>query len=73
MTRKLWDIIREDLGYSIDCTDEIVDAVEKWLPSEHLEDKSLLYKTAVNVEEIFDNHKKTGYNDCLKGLKENLR
>jgi hypothetical protein len=32
MNRKLWDIIRDDLGYSIDCTDEIVDAVEKWLP-----------------------------------------
>jgi hypothetical protein len=35
MTRKLWDIIREDLGYSIDCADEIVDAVESWLPKEH--------------------------------------
>ena len=35
MTRKLWDIIRDDLGYSIDCTDEIVDAVENWLPKEH--------------------------------------
>jgi len=23
------------LGYSIDCTDEIVDAVEEWLPKEH--------------------------------------
>jgi hypothetical protein len=31
MNRKLWDIIRDDLGYSIDCTDEIVDAFEKWL------------------------------------------
>ena len=35
MTRKLWDIIRDELGYSIDCTDEIVDAVEGWLPKEH--------------------------------------
>ncbi len=30
----LWQIMREDLGYSIDCCDEIVDAVEKWLPKE---------------------------------------
>ena len=30
----LWDIIRNDLGYSIDLTDEIVDAVERWLPKE---------------------------------------
>jgi hypothetical protein len=32
----LWEIIRNDLGYSIDLTDEIVDAVEnKWLPPSH--------------------------------------
>ena len=31
----LWEIIRNDLGYSIDLTDEIVDAVERWLPKEH--------------------------------------
>jgi hypothetical protein len=30
----LWQIMREDLGYSVDCCDEIVDAVEKWLPKE---------------------------------------
>jgi len=31
----LWDIMRNELGYSVDCCDEIVDAVEKWLPPEH--------------------------------------
>jgi hypothetical protein len=31
----LWDIMRNDLGFSIDMCDEIVDAVEnKWLPKE---------------------------------------
>ena len=28
----LFDIVRHRLGYSIDCCDEIVDAVEDWLP-----------------------------------------
>ena len=73
MTRKLWDIIRDDLGYSIDCTDEIVDVVENWLPKDHLLDETLRYKTAVNVEEIFSQHKTTGYNDCLEEIKSNLR
>ena len=70
---KLWDIIRNELGYSIDCTDEIVDAVEEWLPKDHLLDETLHYKTAVNVEEIFSQHKTTGYNDCLEEIKSNLR
>ena len=30
----LWEIMRNELGYSVDCCDEIVDAVEKWLPKE---------------------------------------
>jgi hypothetical protein len=30
----LWEIIRNDLGYSVDLTNEIIDAVEKWLPKE---------------------------------------
>jgi hypothetical protein len=31
----LWDVMRDELGFSIDMCDEIVDAVEKWLPKEH--------------------------------------
>ena len=32
----LWGIMRNDLGFSIDMCDEIVDAVEnKWLPKEN--------------------------------------
>ena len=30
----LFDIVRHRLGYSIDCCDEIVDAVEEWLPDQ---------------------------------------
>ena len=31
----LWSIMRERLGFSIDMCDEIVDAVEEWLPPIH--------------------------------------
>jgi hypothetical protein len=31
----LWSIMRDRLGFSIDMCDEIVDAVEDWLPKEH--------------------------------------
>jgi hypothetical protein len=31
----LWDIMRDKLGFSIDMCDEIVDAVEEWLPPSH--------------------------------------
>ena len=31
----LWDVMRDELGFSVDMCDEIVDAVEKWLPKEH--------------------------------------
>jgi hypothetical protein len=30
----LYKIIHDELGYSHDCTAEIIDAVEKWLPKE---------------------------------------
>lgn len=30
----LWEIIRNDLGYSVDLTNEIIDAAKKWLPKE---------------------------------------
>ena len=31
----LWDVMRDKLGFSIDMCDEIVDAVEAWLPPQH--------------------------------------
>jgi len=30
----LWNVMRHELGYSIDMCDEIVEAVERWLPKE---------------------------------------
>jgi hypothetical protein len=31
----LYQIIRDELGYSHDCTVEIIDAVSRWLPKEN--------------------------------------
>lgn len=31
----LWQIMRDKVGFSIDMCDEIVDAVEEWLPPQH--------------------------------------
>jgi hypothetical protein len=31
----LWNVMRHQLGYSIDCCDEIVSVVEEWMPKEH--------------------------------------
>ena len=31
----LWNVMRHQLGYSIDCCDEVVSAVEEWMPKEH--------------------------------------
>ena len=31
----LYEIIHDNLGYSHDCTQEIIDAVERWLPKEN--------------------------------------
>jgi hypothetical protein len=62
--QKLWNMVRDKLGYSIDCCDEIVDLVEKWLP----EYQSAAGSQNVDVEFLVD-----GYNDCLNKLKEKLR
>ncbi len=31
----LYQIIHDELGYSHDCTEEIIDAVKKWIPPSH--------------------------------------
>ena len=31
----LWNVMRFQLGFSIDMCDEIVEAVEEWMPKEH--------------------------------------
>jgi hypothetical protein len=62
--QKLWYIMRDKLGFSIDMCDEIVDAVEQWLP----EQQSAAGSQNVDTELLVD-----GFNDCLRKMKEMLR
>jgi hypothetical protein len=63
-SKKLWYIMRDKLGFSIDMCDEIVDAVEEWLP----EPQNAAGSQNVNTELLVD-----GFNDCLRKMKEMLR
>ena len=63
-SKKLWYIMRDKLGFSIDMCDEIVDAVEEWLPGP----QSAAGSQNVDVEFLVD-----GFNDCLRKMKEMLR
>ena len=63
-SQKLWNMVRNELGYSIDCCDEIVDLVEKWLPKEQSASGSQNTFVECNVE---------GFNDCLTKIKGKLR
>ena len=51
--------MRHRLGYSIDCCDEIVDAVEDWLPDE--------------LEYGDDDEYHWGWNDAIRTTKDKLR
>jgi len=62
--QKLWNMVRDKLGYSIDLCDEIVDLVEKWLPKE----QSAAGSQNVDTELLVD-----GHNHCLNKMKEMLR
>ena len=62
--QKLWNMVRNELGYSIDCCDEIVDLVEKWIPKEQNSSGS----QNVNTELLVD-----GFNDAIRKMKEMLR
>ena len=62
--QKLWNRVRDELGYSIDCCDEIVDLVEKWLP----EPQSAAGSQNLDTELLVD-----GFNDCVRKMKEMLR
>ena len=56
----LYDIVRHTVGYSIDCCDEILDAVEEWLPDE------LEYGDVGGAYE-------RGWNAAIRTTKDNLR
>lgn len=63
-SQKLWNVVRNILGYSVDCTEEIVDLVEKWLP----EPQNAAGSQNVDVELLVD-----GFNDCVRKMREMLR
>ena len=62
--QKLWNRVRDELGYSIDCVNEIVDLVEDWI----LDEQSAAGSQNVNTELLVD-----GFNDCVRKMKEMLR
>ena len=62
--QKLWNRVRDELGYSIDLTDEIVDLVEDWLPKE----QSAAGSQNVNTELLVE-----GFNHCVQKMKGMLR
>ena len=62
--QKLWNRVRDELGYSIDCCDEIVDLVEDWI----LDEQNASSSQNVNTELLVD-----GFNDAIRKMKEMLR
>jgi len=62
--QKLWNRVRDELGYSIDLCDEIVDLVEDWIP----EPQSSAGSQNVNVEFLVE-----GFNDAIRKMKEMMR
>jgi len=62
--QKLYNRVRDQLGYSIDCCDEIVDLVEDWLPKE---------QSAAGSQNVYVECSVEGFNDCLKKIKGMLR
>jgi len=51
----LWNVMRFELGFSIDMCDEIVEAVENWMPKEH-DTNSYEYNKCVRIlrERLWD-------------------
>ena len=62
--QKLFNRVRDELGYSFNCCDEIVDLVEDWILDEQNADGSQNVDTELLVE---------GFNDAIRKMKEMLR
>jgi hypothetical protein len=62
--QKLWNRVRDELGYSIDCCNEIVDLVESWIPE---------YQSAAGSQNVDTELLVDGFNDCVRKMKEMLR
>jgi hypothetical protein len=63
-SQKLWNMMRNELGYSIDCCDEIVDLVERWLPE---------YQSAAGSQNVDTELLVDGFNHCLNKINGKLR
>jgi hypothetical protein len=63
-SQKLWNMVRNELGYSVDCVNEIVDLVERWI----LDEQSAAGSQNVDVELLVE-----GFNDCVRKMKKMLR
>ena len=63
-SQKLWNMVRNELGYSVDCVNEIVDLVERWIPEE---------QSAEGSQNTFAIDATEGFNHCLKKIKGMLR
>ena len=63
-SQKLWNMVRNELGYSVDCVNEIVDLVERWIP----EEQNASGSQNVDTELLVD-----GFNDAIQKIKSNLR
>jgi hypothetical protein len=61
--QKLWNRLHDELGYSVDLCDEIVDLVEDWI----LDEQSSAGSQNVNTELLVE-----GFNDCVRQMKEML-
>jgi hypothetical protein len=62
-SQKLWKKIRDELGYTMETCDKIVDVVEEWLPKEQSSSGSQNVNTELLVE---------GFNDAIRKMKEML-
>lgn len=63
-SQKLWYIMRDKLGFSIDMCDEIVDAVAEWIPE---------YQSAAGSQNLDTELLVDGFNDAIRKMKEMLR
>jgi hypothetical protein len=63
-SQKLWNRVRDELGYSIDLCDEIVNLVESWIPEPQNADGSQNVDTELLVD---------GFNHAIRKMKEMLR
>jgi hypothetical protein len=62
--QKLWNIMKDKLGFTMETCDAIVSTVEEWLP----EPQSAAGSQNVDVEFLVD-----GFNDCVRKMNEMLR